>query len=44
MIAEPANQIAFNSLEEKHPEVSVKIFFWVSMHLTYPFVSKFVIK
>ena len=44
MTAKPANQIAFNSLKEKHPEVSANIFFWGSMHLTYPSKSEFVIK
>ena len=44
MTAEPANRISFNSFKEKHPKLSANIFFWVSMHSTYPTLSEYVVQ
>ena len=44
MTAEPTNRISFNSFKEKHPKVSANIFFWVSMHSTYPTLSEYVVQ
>ena len=44
MMAEPANQISFNSFKEKHPKISANYFFWISIHSNYSTVSVYVIQ
>ena len=38
MTTQPASQISFNSIKEKHPKISANINFWVSIHSSYPAV------